>query len=70
MKGGTPTLLNSMDGTGEHYDKRNRPGGERQIPYDHTYKRNLINKTNKWEKYNQRHGKKELTVSRGDGGRK
>ena len=50
MKGGTPTLLNSMDGTGEHYDKRNKPGGERQIPYDLTYKLNLINKTNKQAK--------------------
>ena len=33
-----------MDGTGEHYVKINKPGGERQIPYDLTYKRNLINK--------------------------
>ena len=45
---GTPTLCNSMDGTGEHYAKWNRPGGERQIPYNLTYKWNLMNKTNKW----------------------
>ena len=32
-KEGTPTLCNSMDGTGEHSAK---PGGERQIPYDLT----------------------------------
>ena len=32
-----------------------KPGGERQIPYDLTYKWNLINKTNKQSKYNQRH---------------
>ena len=39
-----------MDGTGEHYAKWNRPGSERQIPYDLTFKWNLINKTNKQAK--------------------
>ena len=43
-KEGAPTLRNSMDGTGEHYAKCNKPGGERQIPYDVTYKKNLMNK--------------------------
>ena len=33
-----------MDGTGEHYAKQNKPGGERQISYDLTFNRNLINK--------------------------
>ena len=47
--------LHSMDGTIEHYDKWNKPGSERQIPYDITFKWNLINKTNKQAKYNQRH---------------
>ena len=28
------------------YAKWNKPGGKRQIPYDLTYKWNLINKTN------------------------
>ena len=42
--------------TGEHYAKWNKPGGERQTPYDLTYKWNLINKKNKQAKYNQRHG--------------
>ena len=37
-KEGMPTLCNSMDGTGEHYAKRNKPGGEGQIPYDLTFK--------------------------------
>ena len=37
-KEGTPTLHDSMDGTGEHYAKLNKPGPERQIPYDLTYK--------------------------------
>ena len=49
-KKGSSTLLNSMDGTGEHYPKWNKPGSERQIPYDLTYKWNLINKTNKQAK--------------------
>ena len=35
-KGGAPTLFDSMDGTGEHYAERNKPGGEAQISYDLT----------------------------------
>ena len=61
------TLCDSMDGTGEHYSKWNKPGGERQIPYNLTYKWNLVNKTNKQAKYNQRHWNKELTLTRGKG---
>ena len=48
-------VTDSMDGNGEHYAKQNMPGGERQIPYDLTFNRNLTNKTNKQAKYNQRH---------------
>ena len=59
----TPTLHDSMDGTREHYTKWNKPGGKRQTPYDLTYKWNLINKTNKQAKYNQRHWNKEQTDS-------
>ena len=44
-----------MDGTGEHYAKCNKPGGERQIICDLTFMWNLIDKTNKQEKYNQKH---------------
>ena len=44
-----------MDGTGERYAKQNRPGSERQVPYDLTFNWNLINKMNKQAKYNQRH---------------
>ena len=44
---GTLTLRKSMDGTGEHYAKRTKPGNKRQIPYDLTYNWNLMNKTNK-----------------------
>ena len=54
-KEGAPTLGNSMDESGEHYVKRNKPGSERQIPYDFTCKWNIINKTDKEAKYNQRH---------------
>ena len=57
-----------MGGTGEHYAKWNKPGGERQIPYDLAYKWNLINKTNKQAKYNQRHWNKEQTDSNQRGG--
>ena len=46
-KEGAYTLCDSMDGTGEHYAKQNKPGGERQIPYDLTVKGNLINKISK-----------------------
>ena len=62
-KEGAPTLPDSMDGTGEHYAKRNKPGSEGQIPYDLTYKWNIINKTNNRAKYNQRLGNKEQTDS-------
>ena len=54
-KEGTPTLCDSMGGTGEHYAKRNKPGSEGQIPYDLTFKWNIINKRKKQAKYNQRH---------------
>ena len=60
-----------MGGTGEYYAKWNKPGSERQMePCDLTYKWNLINKRNKWAKYNQRHGNEEHTDSyqRGGGG--
>ena len=46
-KEGAYTLCNSMDGTVEHYAKWNKPEDERQIPYDLTIYRNLINKMNK-----------------------
>ena len=49
-KEGTPTVHYSMGGIGEHYAKWSKPGGERQTPYDLTYRWNLINKTNKWAK--------------------
>ena len=66
----TPTLQDSMDGTGENYAKWSKPAGKRQIPYDLTYKWTLINKINKQAKYNQRHWNKEQTDSnQREGGR-
>ena len=64
-KDGIPTLCNSVEGSREHYAKWNKPGGERQMPYDLTRKWNLINKTNKQAKYNHIHGNKEQTVLAG-----
>ena len=58
-KEGTVILCGYMDGTGEHCAKWNKPDSERQIPYDFTYKWNLINETNKWAKYNQRNGNEQ-----------
>ena len=54
-KEGASTLCYSMDGTGEQYAKQNKSGSERKIPYDLTYKWNLVDKTNKQAKYNQKH---------------
>ena len=52
---GAYTLCNSMDGTGEHYAKWNKPGSEGQIPYDLTFNGNIVKKRKKQTKYNQRH---------------
>ena len=49
-KEGSPFLCDSMDATGEHHAKWSNPGGETEIPYDLTYKWNLINKANEWAK--------------------
>ena len=58
-KEGAPIIYNSMDRPGDHYAKWHEPVSERQIPYDLTNKWNLINKTSKGAKYNQRHWNKE-----------
>ena len=68
-KEGAPALYDSMDGTGEHYAKWNKPGGERQIPYDLTYKWNLILKqTSKQNVPRDMEIKNKLTVTRGEEG--
>ena len=38
-------FCSSIDGNGEYYAKCNKPVGKRQIPYDLTYKRNLMKNT-------------------------
>ena len=63
-KEGAPTLPNSIDGTGEHYAKWSKWGSERQIPYDLTYKWNLINKTSKQNISRDTEIKNKLTVTR------
>ena len=67
-KEGAPTLRDSMDGTGGHYAKQNKPGGERQIPYDLTFNRNLINKMNKQNITKDTEIENRLTVTRGETG--
>ena len=59
-----------MDGSRDLYAKGMKPGGERQMPYDLTFKWNLINKTNKQAKYNRDTAiKNKLTVRENqDGG--
>ena len=65
----TPTLHNGMDGTREHYAKWNKPGSERQIPYDLIYTWNLINKTYEQNRTRDLDIKTKLTVTREqDGG--
>ena len=56
-----------MDGTGKHYAKSNKPGGERQIPYDLTFNRNLIKKQTSKQNINKdTEIEKRLTVTRGE----
>ena len=66
-KEGAYTLCNSMDRTGDYFAKWNKPVSERQIPYDLTYEWNIVNKTNKQAKYNQRYWNKEQTDSNQSG---
>ena len=58
-----------MDGTGEHYAKWNKPGGEGQILYDLIFNWNLINKqTNKQSITREIEIRNNLTVIRGEVG--
>ena len=45
-KYGALPFCDSIGGSGKHYAKWNKPGGEREIPYDLICKWNLINKMN------------------------
>ena len=48
-------MFDSMDGAGEHYAKGNKPVRETQIPYDLTYRWNLMNKGNSQTELTPRH---------------
>ena len=68
-KEGAYTLCNSMDGTGEHYAKRNKPGGEGQIPYDLTFNWNIINKRKSKQNITRDiEIKNNVTIARGEWG--
>ena len=68
-KEGAPTLCDCMDGTGEHYAKLNKPGSERQILYDLTFKWNIINKENSQQNITRDvQIKNNLTTARGERG--
>ena len=54
----------NMDGAGEYFAKRNKPGSERQIPYNLTYKRNLMNKTGEQNRIRGRETRKEQTANK------
>ena len=62
-----PILQDSMDGSGGHYAKWNKPGVERQISYDLTYKWNLIKQTIMQNITRYTEIKNKLTLTRGSG---
>ena len=57
-----------MDGTGVHYAKWNKPGCERQIPYDLTFNWNIINKKKEQNITRDTEVKNNLTIARGEWG--
>ena len=64
---GAYTLCNSMDGTGEHYSKWNKPGGEGPIPYDLTFNWNIINRKKRKQNITRDNEvKNSLTIASGE----
>ena len=58
-----------MHGTGKHYAKWNKPGGDGQIPYDLTLNWNIINKRKKQTNITRDIDiKNNLTITRGEEG--
>ena len=57
-----------MHGTEDYYAKWNKPGGERQIPYDVTYKWNLMNEINEQNRTRGMETYNRLTAIREEGG--
>ena len=65
-KEGAPTLCHSMDGTGGHHAKVNKPGSELQIPYDLTFIWNIITKEKRKQNITRDiEIKNNLTIARG-----
>ena len=65
---GTPTLCDSMDGTGEHYAKWNKPDSEGQIPYDLTFTGTSSTKEKNKENITRDIEINDLTVTSGEVG--
>ena len=66
-KEGAPTLHESMDGTGEHYAKWNKPGGEVQTLYDLTFNWKSTKEKSKQNITRDIEVKNNLTIARGEG---
>ena len=60
--------MHQHGGNGELYAKWNKPGSERQIPCDLTYKWNLIKQTSKQNITRDIEIKNKLTITRGEMG--
>ena len=65
-KEGAPTFCDSMDGTGEYFANWSKPGTERQIPYDLTYKRILMNKISEQNRTRGMETRNRLTGTKGE----
>ena len=63
------TLCHSMDGTGAHNAKWNKPDGEGQIPYYLTFNWNITEEKRKQNITRDIEVKNNLTIARGEGRR-
>ena len=67
-KEGAYTLCNSIDGTGKHYAKPDKPDSEGQIPYDLTFNWNIINRIQRKQNITRDiEVKNNLTIASGEG---
>ena len=65
----TPTFHNNVHRNREYYAKSNKPCGKRQIPYDLTNNRNLMNRTNEQNRTKITETRNRLRVTSGWGTR-
>ena len=65
-KEGAPSLCDIMDGTGEHYAKRNKPNDEGEIPFDLTFNWNITEEKSKQNITRDIEIKNNLTIARGE----